>query len=152
MPGVAHEQFKTVQAFPPEDKALVETLFNNALLASTTGLGIDTRGFEDAKILVNNGVIAATGTLDVALFTSDVDDANDSSLSAVTDATFVQITDTDDGKSFVIRYRPNGYKRYLFVQTAKAGAVSHFYQIGVELGKNDVEPVTQDEAVNFDDK
>lgn len=152
MPGVAHEQFKSVQAFPPEDKSAAETLYNNAALASTAGLGIDTQKFEDAKIIVNNGVIAATGTLDVALFTSDIDDADDPSLAAVTDATFVQIADTDDGKAFVIRYRPNGYKRYLFVQTVKAGAVSHFYQISVELGKNEVEPVVQDEAVNFDDK
>ena len=153
MSGKLFETAKSVQAFTPASRSSATTLYNGAVAASAAG--IDLKDFDDAKIIVNCGVLNDSGSLAVTLWTADVDDAEDASLAQVTNndsvgAAFATVDGSaDDDKAFVLGFNAFQAKRYLFVRVVQTGAVAMLYNVGVELCKAKHEPVTQDNAVNW---
>lgn len=142
-----HEKLKVKQAFGPISLA-AGTYFNGVAAGGTNG--IDCRGEEEALVVVNVGLIAATGTCAVSLHSADVNDSSDASLAAVadkdgTEQALAAMADTADNQVWVMRVRVKDIKRYLFVKVVTANAASLISASVVFSGRTT--PVTQDNTV-----
>lgn len=73
---------------------------------TTNGLEVDTRGFQEALVILTAGTVAATSTLDVKM--QDSPDGT-TGWADVTSATFVQVTPSNDEAIFVGRIKLNSY-------------------------------------------
>ncbi len=85
-------------------------------VATRTSPSLDTKGMEQATVILKTGVITATGTLDVTIH----DSADNSSFAALTGAVFAQLDGTDDdtilmGKIKCNRDSGTAVRRYLRV-------------------------------------
>lgn len=149
-----HETIKVVQAQEPKSHTETVNLYNNLVLASATTNGIDTLGFEEAMVVINLGVIGADGTT-FTVMSSQTPDANHASLANVTDTAGTvcakTVVDADDNKTFVLRFKCNEKKRYVFIKSLATGATAQVYGVNVLLGKPKSEPVTQLQTVAFAD-
>lgn len=144
----AHEALKVKLAIPPASFA-AGTYYNGA--AAADAVGIDCKGEEEALVIVDVGLVAATGTCDVSLHSADVDDAEDASLAAVADKdataqALAQMAATDDNKVWVMRVRVKDIQRYLFVKVVTANAAT-ILGATVVFTKPRAYPVTQDQTV-----
>ena len=74
--------------------------------STTNGLEVDTRGFQEALVILTASTVAASSTLDVKM----QDSADGSSgWTDVASATFVQVTPSNDEAIFVGRIKLNSY-------------------------------------------
>lgn len=111
---------------------------NTAAFPSAT-TGFDLTGFEDAIVIVQMGVMAASSTCDVTCLTSD---ATNGTYAAVSSATMT-LVDGDDSKCFVGRINMTKANPFLRV-TPTTSAHSVLGSVTV-LGVNPrVAPVTQE--------
>lgn len=111
---------------------------------TVNGGGIDATGFDEALIVANIGVIAATGTSDIKV----QDSADNSTFADVTGAAFQQFTDANDQAIFVGRVDVRATRKFIrvvLVQATAAGDIG----VTVLLGAAEVVPVTQLNAVEF---
>lgn len=120
------------------------TYYNGASDAS--GIGIDTKGYDEAMVVVHAGT--ATGTLDVSLTATALNSTTASSSTALTSAAFTQITSANDNTVYVANVKTKNIPRYLFVKEVVASDVVSF---GAEvlLSKAEKEPVDQDNTIAF---
>ena len=85
-----------------------ESIFTTSRATGTTtnGLEVDTRGFQEALVILTASTVAATSTLDVKM-----QDSADGSTgwADVASATFVQVTPSNDEAIFVGRVKLNSY-------------------------------------------
>ena len=84
-----------------------ESIFvtSRATGTTTNGLSIDTRGFQEALVILSAGTVAASSTLDVKI----QDSSDDTNWNDVTSATFVQVVPANDEAVFVGRIKFNTY-------------------------------------------
>jgi len=143
-----HETVKVVQVVPPETVTATLTTFNNTTSAAATG--IDLVGFDEAVCELSLGKM--TGVLDVELFDSATDDGTVATqikdINAVS-AKFGQLGSGDDDKTQIIRIKAKDVKQFLFVKVTNADNDSKAFGINMLLGAADIDPVTQDETVDF---
>lgn len=122
----------------------VGTYYNGESDAS--GIGIDTRGYDQAMVVVHAGV--AAGTLDVSLAATASNSTTASSASALSSTSFTQIDSSNDENIYVANILTKNIARYLFVkQTVASDAV--IFGSEVILGSADSEPVSQPNDVEF---
>jgi len=116
-----NELLKSFQTREGVTITATETLFNG--VASGGLNGIDNKDGDDLLVIVNAGIFAGDGTLNVEIHDSDT---NDSSTSAVVANT--AMTEVNDGQNEnqqnLAYYRTQGLKRFLWVRTVKAGTGS----------------------------
>ena len=118
-------------------KEVIQTL-SRATGTTTNSLEIDTRGFQEALIILNAGTVAATSTLDVK-----VQDTSTTGLgyADMTSTAFVQVTPSNDEQIFVGRIKFNSYtngtadkaERFLRVVGVTGGSGASVYGVTVIL-------------------
>lgn len=139
------EQIRPAEAFPADERSTATTLINNAAAGSATG--IDTRGYDEALIMLNLTSISGAGTLDIGTYFG-ASNSDAVAISALTGASFAQKSNGDDGV-FVGRVKVKNQARYLYVKAVQATAASKKYAVSVLLSKADSEPVSQANTVEF---
>lgn len=147
----SHEVIKVISAVPPQSVASATALYNGLALASVANNPIDTKGFEEALVIINAGTMGVD-TVTFELFTAT--DAAGTVLVAVSDAggnATKAVANADDNKTFLLRYRCVDKKRFLFVKSTAAGANANVYGVNVLLTKAKETPVTQTQTVAFVD-
>lgn len=142
------ESTRTRVAVTPRATSAESTLYNGSAQGNT-GVGIDTRDFDEALIMAQVGAIS--GTLDIAVYDSSVG-TNSTGATAITGAAFTQITASYVGSDgvFVGSVKTKNTKRYLYIQTITATAAAKSFAVSVLLGKGDGPmPVSQAQTVAF---
>ncbi len=103
-------------------------------IGATNGASLDTKGMEQCTVIVQVGVVIATGTLDVKI----QDSPDDSAWADLPGAVFTQITDTGDGSVVMGKIKCNQIstrvERYLRVVGTVGTAVAEYGAI--LLGSN----------------
>ena len=149
----AHEEIRVVQAFKPVDRSSADTLYNGVAAGSSADKGIDLRGFDEALVIVQAGVINASVTSVVytpQTKAANTNTAEDATSVASTDLTSSALTlgPSDDNKTKLIRVRCRDVGRYLFIKRVQTGAASILDSVIVLLTKAQVVPVTNDSAID----
>jgi len=134
-------EVKWVQVFPPAARTTANTLYNN----HATGTGIDTRDYDEAIIVLNNGAYATDG---VVTFTVTAGSAvAGTSSTAITGATLGVVNSVSDVTNPIIgKVRCAGQARYLFIKAVKAGTGAANYGVSVGLYNADKTPYDNSEA------
>ena len=140
------EGVKLQQVYDSEAVTSAGTLYN-ATAGGVTGQAIDTQDYEEIMIMVNAGLVAGDGTLDVTLVNYATDDS--SSAVAVTDAAMDQLKSTRKSDVYVAQILADRCLRYVWVKTVKGGTGSTPFGIVVAL-KPKRKPVTQPNTPDFD--
>ena len=143
------ESLKIQQAVTPRRDSTASTLYNGSVLGAT-GVGIDTKDFDEAQIMLQIGLISS-GTLDCSVYDSSVGN-NSTGSTLVTGASFAQVSSSYVGSTgvFVGSIKTKNTKRYLYVKTVLATADVKDFAVTVALGKGDgAMPVTQGQTVAF---
>jgi len=96
-------------------------------IATTTSVSLDTKGMEQCTVILQNGVIPATGTLDVKI----EDSADNSSFADLAGAVFAQQVNADDDKLLMGKIKCNRasgtiVRRYLRISATVGTAISEF--------------------------
>lgn len=144
--GKLIEDVKTVQVQKPVSTTTAATLFNGAAAGSASG--IDGSVFEEIVIVLNVGQVTGNGTLDVILMESTTDSA--AAATAVTGASFTQITTANDNALYVGSALNKYLSRYLFVRTVKGGTGSVDFAITAQESRQTTVAVSQSNTVAFD--
>lgn len=138
----------SIKALEENLKAAVGILAQDHAVATVNGTGIDTRGYDEALIILNAGTATATGTADVKLQESSDDDVADT-YADITGAAFTQVTAANDETVYVGRIRVKNFERYIRVVSV-VGTDTVELGVSVILGKFDgLAPVSQDNTVAF---
>ena len=103
------EMAKVLDAGIPQSFA-TGTHYNGS--ADASGLGIDTKGFDDALIILHSGTNQAGGTLDVTVV-AQATDTTASLASAISGAVFTQITTANDNAVYVGSLKVKDVARYI---------------------------------------
>jgi len=140
------ETVRPASALPPDDRSTATTLINNAASGSATG--IDTRPYDTAMVMVELTSISSTGTLNIGCYTG-VSNADSVGITAITGASFTQLTNSSTAGIYVGRIKTKNHGRYLYIKAVQAGAFSKKYDVKVLLSKADSEPVAQANTVEF---
>lgn len=146
MINAAEERILVKQAAAPSVRPLADTRYNDALTAASA-TGIDTKGYDEALIVADLGAISS-GTLDLTIMDSSLA-ASAVNATAVTGATFTQLTSSRDSGIYTGRVRTKNTKRYLYIRAVAATADDKAYAVNVLLGKADSLKVTQDNTPDF---
>ena len=144
--GEIEERVRPATAFKPDERSTATTLINDAASGSATG--IDTRDYDTAMIMVELTSISSTGTLDIGTYYG-ASNADSAGITAITGASFTQLTNSSSAGIYVGRVKTKNQGRYLYVKAVQAGAFSKKYDVKVLLYKADKEPVTQANTVEF---
>lgn len=116
-------------------------------VADASGIGIDTKDYNEALVVLNMGATTSNGTVDVTVRSDTVNSANASSSDAISGATFTQITTDNDNACYVGNINLRDVGRYLFVKSVVANQNADF-GISVILSKADSVPTSQ--TLTFD--
>lgn len=145
-----HESLLDKKAYVPAVYAA--GTYNNGATGTVTN-GVDTRASEEALIELNVGVVAAAHTLDVSIWQNDTNTTTGATAVTDKDGTamaFAQIVNGGNASATLVgRIQTKNTKRYLFVKAVVVGASGIAMSANVILGKNDVEPISQDITVAF---
>lgn len=118
--GKLVEDVKFEQVMESRQITAAETKYNGATSASASG--VDTLDADEAVFMLNAGVFNGDGTVDAKVLGASTDAAG--SASAISDATFTQITSSNDEARHVASVKCQGTARYLFLRTVKGGTGS----------------------------
>lgn len=119
------------------------TLYNGG--ASGTG-GIDTMNYDNINFLLQTGTFIGNETLDAVVIAADTDD--DTAASAISGATFVQVTTSNDNTVFEGQIRCADQPRYMWLRTKQTGTGSAVFAAIAVRGKGREDPQTNSETFN----
>ena len=116
-------------------------------VGTVNGPAFDTQGMEEVLVVLNLGLLGA-GTLDVKVQESA---SAAGTYTDVTGASFTQMGNTDDNKTFIGRLLTNKSPRlrYLRIVGIVATAACNYGAGFIGAGLHD-KPVTQDQTIGFD--
>lgn len=107
----AHEELKAVYSLLPQ----------SLQVATNKGAGVDCRGFDEALIVVEAGVVTGSGSHAFKVQEAAVN--SDASFADITDAAFTAITAANDETVYVGRVNLRNRKRYIRVVDTGSTAV-----------------------------
>lgn len=135
MKQILHQETKTVGLLPVTSRSA----------GTANGTGVDRLGFFEAQIILINGDLGSSATVDVKIQHSD----DDSTYADVTGAVFTQSVDaTDDGLYKLGRINLEGCGRYIRAVQVTATAASDAGVIAI-LGEARGQAVTQTLDLDF---
>lgn len=142
--GTLNEGLRFTTAIHPTQGTASTTLYNGSAV-SISNNGIDTRSYDEILIKVSSGTMYDGSTLNFAVYESESNDPSAATLASYddqegtdTDATFTQITDSDDEQVGFLKTAMT--KRYLWVQSYQSSVTVNF-EASYVLGKADTLPV-----------
>lgn len=135
MSGAPHETLLVKTMVTPEDWGT----------GAVTSAAVDTKGFEEALIVLSVGTAGASAGIDILVQESD---ASTTGFTNISGTTFTQVTTSNDETEFVGRIRLGGRDRYLRVLGTVTTATSELAVICILTG-GQREPVTQSNTVAF---
>lgn len=153
--GKIAEGLKVVHAFRPERLTGATVYYNGQATTSQSGVMIDTKGYDEALIVLGVGTMAGSGA---SLLNSVYESATDNPQAAtlITGASFTgRNTGNDDPSttpegSFLIK----NYKRYIALVTETQNGTQTCtvdFSAVVILGKPQTEPVSKTLEIDLDD-
>ena len=122
---------KLVTATSPSVKIPAATYFNG--VASATGTGIDTKGYDGATIYLIAGTFSGDGSCACSIWESATDDASAAAL--VTGATFVAISTATDETAVKGYVLTSARMRYIWLKTVATGTGDMYLAAVVVLGR-----------------
>ena len=135
MKQILHQETKTVGLLPVTSRSA----------GTANGTGVDRKGFFEAQIILINGDLGSSATVDVKIQDSD----DNSTFADVTGAAFTQSVDaTDDGLYKLGRLNLEGCGRYIRAVQVTATAASDAGVIAI-LGEARNQAVTQTLDLDF---
>jgi hypothetical protein len=135
MKGTAHQSQKLFNLHNPVGQTA----------GTVNGTGIDTRGFEEALIVLAVGTVPSNGTVNAKIQES----SDNTTFADITDVAFTEVDADNDALSYVGRINLRGRKRYLRSVVVVANQTTPLY-VGAILSQAKTEPVSQINTVAFD--
>lgn len=144
--GKIVEDLKYEFAVSSAQSAVAATLYNGSAI-SVSNNGIDTRPYDEINFVINAGIFVGAAELDVSIVGNTIDNpltatlisGNGSPIDASVDATFDQISVSNDAQIHLGSIKCKNFNRYMWVRTSQNAHTTNFGVLAI-LGKGDSDP------------